>query len=90
MGNWRNAWDQTQSTCASEYGIGCHEAASWRRDGFMKSAPEYWLLCRVILHSIRLSASENNGLARRTLEKYDQTDMSQVNDLVAKFSLLSM
>lgn len=87
MGNWRNAWDQTQSTFVSEYGS---EFASWRRDGFMKSAPEYWLLCRVILHSIRLSASESNGLAKPTLDKYDQTDMSQVNDLVTKFSLLSM
>ncbi|KAB8201892.1 hypothetical protein BDV34DRAFT_228850 [Aspergillus parasiticus] len=83
MENWRNAWDQMRLLRPDD-DIDDVEPASWRRNGFMKNASEYWLLCRGILGSIRSSASENNRFARRTLDKYDETDQSQVNDLIAK------
>ncbi|KAE8334574.1 hypothetical protein BDV24DRAFT_170047 [Aspergillus arachidicola] len=83
MENWRNAWDQMRLLRPDD-NIDDVEPASWRRNGFMKNASEYWLLCRGILGSIRSSASENNRFARRTLDKYDETDLSQVNDLIAK------
>jgi len=62
----------------------------WRRDGFMKSASEYWLLCNVLLESIRTDAGQNSGVAKRTLGKYDQTDMGQVRQLIAQFNAMKM
>jgi hypothetical protein len=94
MKNWKHTWDQMH--ILSDIGDGNTEAnldpgsESWRRDGFMKNASEYWLLCNVLLESIRSDDIGNSGLAKRTLSKYDQTDMGQVRQLIAQFNVMKM
>lgn len=90
MKNWKNAWDQMHVQANLDDRNDEGSKASWRRDGFMKSASEYWLLCNVLLESIRSDASEHNGVAKRTLGQYDQTDMGQVRQLIAQFNNIKM
>lgn len=94
MDNWKDAWDHMQLVNGSSDHNDEKETEStsrmWRRDGFMKSASEYWLLCRVIMDRIQSDSLDGNDLIKPTLGKYDQTDMGQVNDLIAQFNLMSM
>lgn len=73
----------------------------WKRIGFMRHAPEYWLLASAIMDRISaLDARQQQNSARAAqngsepvdnepvdpiLNKYDQTSMRQVNDLIADF-----
>lgn len=66
----------------------------WRRIGFMRHAPEYWLLGKLLVD--RLSSDsfgspestvpDASGSAHEPiLTRYDQTSMLQVNDLITGF-----
>ncbi|RGP78351.1 hypothetical protein FLONG3_3487 [Fusarium longipes] len=68
----------------------------WRRVGFMRHSPEYWLLAKLLVD--RLSTpldtipSSDETLVEATsathepiLTRYDQTSMLQVNDLITGF-----
>jgi hypothetical protein len=65
----------------------------WARVGFIRHAPEFWLLVKVLLDKMNLpqsnlaqeesfaiprEAGSNTGL----LAKFDDSDMSQVNALI--------
>ena len=61
----------------------------WKKIGFMRHAPEFWCLAVIILqHSellrMRRGQRENGNYHTKKgfLEKYDETNMSQVHDLV--------
>ncbi|KAF0637477.1 hypothetical protein FPSE5266_09730 [Fusarium pseudograminearum] len=71
-------------------------AELWRRVGFMRHSPEYWLLAKLLVD--RLSApietmtNPEDALLDATtvtqepiLARYDQTSMLQVNDLITGF-----
>lgn len=68
----------------------------WKRVGFMRFAPEFWLLTNVVVDRIiaanRLPPSFDQAVADGSTEstdpilrKYDQTSMRQVNDLITEF-----
>ncbi|KAJ5884876.1 Zinc finger C2H2 type domain containing protein [Penicillium taxi] len=88
MDRWKVAWDTMQALRGpvEQPGEKSILDGMWRRDGFMKCAPEYWLLGRVILEKIRSSPSTEGSGAMRMLDKYDQTDMGQVHHLIAQFN----
>ncbi|CAK7206109.1 hypothetical protein SEUCBS139899_008893 [Sporothrix eucalyptigena] len=70
----------------------------WRRTGFMRHSPEYWLLAHLVID--RLSAQQpkhlhmgmhhtgmhvaDNTARDPILAKYDETSMRQVNDLISQ------
>jgi hypothetical protein len=73
----------------------------WKRIGFFRHAPEFWLLASIILDRISaqnafhldFSVSGDRVCSKPAddkpldpiLNKYDQTSMQQVNDLIADF-----
>ncbi|ROT34504.1 hypothetical protein SODALDRAFT_329757 [Sodiomyces alkalinus F11] len=74
---------------------------AWRRIGFQRHAPEFWLLASVIMgrltsadHSWRRHESSSSWVTPpahasprddRIFTKYDQTSMHQVNELISDF-----
>ncbi|KAJ5764934.1 hypothetical protein N7520_004493 [Penicillium odoratum] len=91
MKNWKNAWDKMHVLSnLDDDDVDDPPDEAWRRDGFMKCAWEYWLLCNVLLESIRSDSGDNSGVAKRTLDKYDQTDMEQVRQLITQFNAMEM
>lgn len=67
----------------------------WQREGFSRFAPEYWMLASMLVQ--RLDRSEQDAIEKsceepevkiepkdELLENYD-TDMRQVNSLIAEF-----
>ncbi|KAK4497141.1 hypothetical protein PRZ48_011591 [Zasmidium cellare] len=66
----------------------------WKRVGFSRYACEYWTLAKLIVDRISLSAflkettqqEQSTGESQDSLlEKYDDTSMKQVNDLITEF-----
>ena len=87
--NWKDIWIHRNIVLG--YSDDTMEAESlpqmWKRVGFMKNAGEYWLLCRAILERIRPVEGDGsvNTVPGRVLEKFDETSMKQVNDLIKQF-----
>lgn len=68
----------------------------WKRSGFIRHAPEYCLLAKVILERVQTEQalpltdrlpvdSGHQGGQRPVLDKYDETSMSQINQLITSF-----
>jgi hypothetical protein len=66
----------------------------WRRVGFMRHAEEFWLLATLITECMaRRSAAidsdcpgdNTDEIANPVLNKFDQNDMRQVNELIVSF-----
>lgn len=110
--NWRVVWD-LQSERGSSDCFGTHDPwipqfmatpeAPWKRIGFFRNAPEYWLLARVMLERVeaarqRIEANEvffGSGDARDsgippTLAKFDETSMAQLRNFITSFQELSI
>ncbi|KAK3050452.1 hypothetical protein LTR09_008363 [Extremus antarcticus] len=68
----------------------------WKRTGFPQHALEYWSLADLILTSCEplpgfdQSANVNGSWASQLLSSYDESDMSQVHDLVSLFSGMNL
>lgn len=73
----------------------------WKRVGFCRYSPEYWLLANLIADRLatsnpfdppsedELELLDENPLDP-ILNKYDQTSMRQVNDLISGFQAFQM
>ena len=76
----------------------------WKRNGFCRFCPDYWLLASLKLERLASAADsqshedirqspgnegelldDDDGPSDPILNKYDQTSMRQVNDLIAEF-----
>ena len=96
---WQN-YRQTFSEEERHHPLGKDEITPdnmWKRVGFSRFCPEYWLLAKLMTE--RLSATlqverqsersldeHNRHSADPTLlERYDETSMRQVNDLISEF-----
>ena len=78
----------------------------WQRIGFTRFASEYWLLAKLIVERITNQARRGqDGLMTNAnltttrdreesptsiLDKYDETSMQQVNDLIADFQRVAL
>ncbi|EXJ91674.1 hypothetical protein A1O3_00224 [Capronia epimyces CBS 606.96] len=110
--NWMVVWDLRFEPGFSDC-YGTHDPLGpqcmtepdkpWKRIGFYRNAPEYWLLARIMLEKVessRQTANAGESLLgredwRRTgvspiLSRFDETSMDQVNDLITSFQPLSM
>lgn len=98
LGNWKAAWKQYAEHFAMRSHHSTNETTileprnMWKRIGFSRHASEYWLLVKLI-HD-RISAEIQTGAtradtadesAKAILDRYDETSMRQVNDLIAEF-----
>ncbi|KAJ5154309.1 uncharacterized protein N7500_009748 [Penicillium coprophilum] len=99
--NWRDIWHLFSTT--SPQGIMPHMTIEdphiqpeelWRRMGFFRYAPEYWLLAHLMADRLAVlgtSKPENElepldeGPLDPILNRYDQTSMRQINDLIMGF-----
>jgi hypothetical protein len=70
----------------------------WKRIGFMRNAPEFWLLAKIVLERLEsarktaeiadsvIGVDDRRGsLSQSVLDKYDETSMNQVNELIKDF-----
>lgn len=66
----------------------------WRRMGFCRYAPEYWLLAHLMADRLAVLGTSkaedeleplDEGPLDPILNRYDQTSMRQVNDLIMGF-----
>ncbi|KAL7622130.1 hypothetical protein AAE478_007632 [Parahypoxylon ruwenzoriense] len=99
--NWKLAWETYSSEFSSSpphdllNEVEPSPGNMWRRIGFMRHSPEYWLLASLLVsrlsHNIDRPPMFNTSTANDSasldpiLNKYDQTSMRQVNDLIAEF-----
>lgn len=69
-------------------------AEMWTRMGFCRYAPEYWLLAQLMADRLAMLGTSQQvnelepleeGPLDPILNKYDQTSMRQVNDLIMGF-----
>lgn len=112
--NWIGIWERYAEvpSALSPHGLLQEDcpapALMWKRIGFFRSSPEYWLLGSLLTDRLSATAvtstdmsSANGNLsgpfptsanargkarsAEPILEKYDQTSMRQVNELINGF-----
>ena len=70
----------------------------WKRTGFPQYAYEYWSLADFMLTSCETvplmdfdqSGNVKESLVSQLLSRYDESDMSQVHDLVTLFSSMNL
>ncbi|KAL2133004.1 hypothetical protein VTI74DRAFT_3042 [Chaetomium olivicolor] len=108
--NWIGIWERYAAVPAahSPHGLMQNDSLApklmWKRIGFARYSPEYWLLGSLLTDRLAATtvtagdasgsgssfqtSSSARGKARSVepiLEKYDQTSMRQVNDLITDF-----
>jgi uncharacterized protein (DUF608 family) len=105
--NWKAVWDVYRTRISSDplnEKAGSHVEAHdmWKRLGFSRYCPEYWLLANLLVNKmsaailqqqqlVRPDTMDGNGelcsarIVEPVLDKYDQTSMRQVNDLITSF-----
>jgi len=78
----------------------------WKRVGFTRHAPEFWLLAKIVLERLEADRRQPEGthssgnecgniidvlsLGSPVLDKYDETSMGQVNDIITMFQRLNV
>lgn len=108
LANWKEVWQTFVSTCAP--GVSPHVTVGgselqtenmWKRVGFCRFCPEYWLLANFIVDRLitlqksrpenweigqdELEPFNNAALEDPLLDKYDQTSLRQINNLILDF-----
>lgn len=106
LSNWRDAWQAFASI--SSAGLSPHITVNdtqirpenmWRRIGFCRYCPEYWLLANLMADRLATLGALQQGNGMTTvdegpldpiLDQYDQTSMQQVNDLIMGFQMFQI
>lgn len=113
--NWKQVWLLRSGSGSPGAEISADQEASrsnfdpcemWRRIGFMRYAPEFWLLAKIVLERLEADRHEVNvtntlvdrsgkpndilPLESTVLDKYDETSMGQVNDIITMFQRLNV
>ncbi|KIW18811.1 hypothetical protein PV08_03100 [Exophiala spinifera] len=115
IANWRVVWnlrrahcsrgptDLGRSPCSGLSSSVCDPNQVWKRIGFMREAPEYWLLARVKLE--RLSSTQRSleaaeglsgfnsrlcNMPGNILPKYDETSMEQLSEFIDSFAAMKV
>ncbi|KAJ5857401.1 hypothetical protein N7455_008295 [Penicillium solitum] len=101
LSNWRDIWQLFSSTFPQ--GITPHVTIEdphiqpeelWKRMGFFRYAPEYWLLAHLMADRLAVLGTSkpeteleplDEGPLDPILNRYDQTSMRQINDLIMGF-----
>ncbi|KAL2221529.1 hypothetical protein M432DRAFT_540105 [Thermoascus aurantiacus ATCC 26904] len=86
--NWKRLWDEHQRSHAVTSMNAFSFPDMWKRDGFMKHAADYWALANLIIERTQSTHSSRPGIVNSdegVSEKYDDTDIRQVTDLIKGF-----
>lgn len=102
--NWYAAWDYYSDQLSSPPHVmvlseEVTASNAWKRIGFMRYSPEYWLLARLMIDRLQRSEDGTDATAcsykdesehepvdaaAHTLANFDQTSMQQVNSLISE------
>lgn len=106
LSNWRETWQAFASI--SSAGLSPHITVNdtqvrpenmWKRIGFCRYCPEYWLLANLMADRLATLGALQQGDGMTTvdegpldpiLDQYDQTSMQQVNDLIMGFQMFQI
>lgn len=106
LSNWRRAWKSFASISGASHSphitVNSDQTqpeTMWKRVGFCRYCPEYWLLATLMADRLAtLGALQqgnemtaiDNGSLDPILDEYDQTSMRQVNDLIMGFQMFQI
>ena len=91
LANWKRAWLNRTAVKGLEECSSQDPNDAWRTIGFIGNVMEYWYLAVVVLgkckslHGLKIDGNSGTGgtLRKGFLEKYDESDMGQVHELVS-------
>lgn len=87
--NWRRIWNARQP---EDKDIPDEPQSLWKKIGFVRYAPEFWHLARIIVARIIASASDEQCPlpTERALHRFDHTDMRDINGLITEYQQLNL
>jgi hypothetical protein len=88
--NWRRIWNVR---VPEDRYMPEHPQTIWKKIGFLRYAPEFWHLARIIVARIQSESLDEQKLAPRSpveLFRYDHTDMLDVNGLIMEYRRLNL
>ncbi|KAE8396314.1 hypothetical protein BDV23DRAFT_177855 [Aspergillus alliaceus] len=88
--NWRRIWNQR---IPEDRYTPDRPQTIWKKIGFVRYAPEFWHLARIIvarMQSVSLDEDQSPSRTRAELSRYDHTDMVDVNGLIMEYRRMSL
>ncbi|GIK00364.1 hypothetical protein Aspvir_004387 [Aspergillus viridinutans] len=86
--NWRRIWNARQP---EDKDISNEPQTIWKKIGFVRYAPEFWHLARIIVARIASPSDEQCPLPiERRLARFDHTDMRDINGLIMEYRQLNL
>ncbi|GIJ85676.1 hypothetical protein Asppvi_004537 [Aspergillus pseudoviridinutans] len=87
--NWRRIWNARQP---EDKDIPDEPQSIWKKIGFVRYAPEFWHLARIIVARIIASPSDEQCPlpTERGLARFDHTDMRDINGLIMEYRQLNL
>lgn len=80
--HWKYLWPSQARDMELAKNFADSDPNRWKTLGFIRHAPEYWLLTSLVLDRVQGRYPQP---ARDDLPIYDDTDMIQMNGLIAEF-----
>jgi len=99
--NWRRAWNKR---LPEDSHISHRPDTLWKQIGFARYAPEFWQLARILVRRMASSSESLDGegeggsvaagleerVKEKMSERYDHTDMEDVNRLIEEYRRMSL
>ncbi|KAF5863071.1 hypothetical protein ETB97_010639 [Aspergillus alliaceus] len=88
--NWRRIWNQR---IPEDRYTPDRPQTIWKKIGFVRYAPEFWHLARIIvarMQYVSLDEDQSPSRTRAELSRYDHTDMVDVNGLIMEYRRMSL
>ncbi|GFG07768.1 hypothetical protein IFM61392_05026 [Aspergillus lentulus] len=87
--NWRRIWNARQP---EDKDIPDEPQTIWKKIGFVRYAPEFWHLARIIVARIIASPGDEQCPlpTERGLSRFDHTDMRDINELIMEYRQLNL
>ncbi|GFG20637.1 hypothetical protein IFM61606_00685 [Aspergillus udagawae] len=89
LDNWRRIWNARQP---EDKDIPDQPQTIWKKIGFVRYAPEFWHLARIVVAQIIASDSDEQCLlpSARGLSRFDHSDMRDINGLIMEYQQLNL
>lgn len=102
LSNWIRIWHMMSPGATFTMNRSSSSAQDlWKRTGFMRHAAEFYLLAKIMVEHVELCQRDRTSAQGRSsllasapkpygFEKYDETSMQQVNDLIVSFNSVNI
>ncbi|KAE8154120.1 hypothetical protein BDV25DRAFT_136266 [Aspergillus avenaceus] len=87
LSNWRRIWNERDP---EDRYTPDHPHTIWKKIGFVRYAPEFWHLARIMVDRIQSESDEHSPLSGTTESCRYDTDMMDVNDLIMQYRQLNL